>query len=183
MRALAIGRGRRPVCQSGVFGQVWKESAGNRARRPFPWMLLSTSCLPPRKTKIVALLAQLRMFSSAMPRTSVHPQHLDALRKFKAEVFQALAHPTRIHIIETLADGELSVGAILACVKVEAANLSQHLAVLRSRNLVTTRKDGNQVLYSVRDPLLIEALDVMRRYFQRHFEEAIAILKNMEEGR
>lgn len=118
-----------------------------------------------------------------MVKTSVHPQHLDALRKFKAEVFQALAHPTRIHIIETLAEGELSVGAIQGRVKVEPANLSQHLSVLRHKHLVITRKEGNQVLYSVRDPLLIEALEIMRRYFQRHFEDAIAILKNMERTR
>lgn len=118
-----------------------------------------------------------------MVKTSVHPQHLDALRKFKAEVFQALAHPTRIHIIETLAEGELSVGAIQECVKVEPANLSQHLSVLRHKHLVITRKEGNQVLYSVRDPLLIEALEIMRDYFQRHFEDAIAMLKNMEKAR
>jgi ArsR family transcriptional regulator len=118
-----------------------------------------------------------------MVKTPVHPQHLDALRKFKAEVFQALAHPTRIHIIETLAEGELSVGAIQERVKVELANLSQHLSVLRHKRLVITRKEGNQVLYSVRDPLLIEALKIMRRYFQRHYEDAIAMLKNMEKAR
>jgi ArsR family transcriptional regulator len=117
-----------------------------------------------------------------MSKASVHPQHLDALRKFKAEVFQALAHPTRIHIVETLAEGELAVGAILERVKVEPTNLSQHLSVLRLKNLVSARKVGHQVLYSVRDPLLIEALEIMRHYFQRHFEEAIALLKNMEEA-
>jgi ArsR family transcriptional regulator len=114
-----------------------------------------------------------------MAKVPVPPQHLDALRKFKAQVFQALAHPTRIHIIETLADGELSVGAILEHVKVEPTNLSQHLSVLRLNNLVTGRKDGNQVLYSVRDPLLIEALNLMRHYFKRHFEEAIAMHRDM----
>jgi ArsR family transcriptional regulator len=118
-----------------------------------------------------------------MVKTSVHPRHLDALRKFKAEIFQALAHPTRIHIIETLAEGELSVGAIQERVKVEPANLSQHLSVLRHKHLVITRKEGNQVLYSVRDPLLIEALEITRRYFQRHFEDAVAMLKNMEKAR
>jgi ArsR family transcriptional regulator len=115
-----------------------------------------------------------------MTKVSVAPQHLDVLRKFKAEVFQALAHPTRVHVIETLADGELSVGAILERVKVEPTNLSQHLSVLRLKNLVVTRKDGNQVFYSLRDPLLIEVLDVMRHYFQRHFEEAIRMYKQLE---
>jgi ArsR family transcriptional regulator len=117
-----------------------------------------------------------------MTKASVDPQHLDVLRKFKADVFQALAHPTRVHVIETLAEGELSVGAILERVKVEPSNLSQHLSVLRLKNLVVTRKDGNQVLYSVRDRLLIEVLDVMRRYFQRHFGEAIKVYKKLEKA-
>jgi DNA-binding transcriptional ArsR family regulator len=115
-----------------------------------------------------------------MSRDSIAPEHLEALRKFKADVFQVLAHPTRIHIIETLRDGELSVGAILERVKVEPPNLSQHLSVLRFKQLVTTRKDGNQVLYSLRDPLLTGVLDTMRKYFQRHFEEAIEMLEQME---
>ena len=115
-----------------------------------------------------------------MSKVQVHPKHLNDLRRFKAEVFRALAHPTRIHIIETLGEGELSVGAILERVKVEPANLSQHLSVLRLQQLVSTRKDGNQVLYSVRDPLLVEVLDTMRVYFQRHFEEAIRMLRSFE---
>lgn len=117
-----------------------------------------------------------------MTKISIDPQHLDVLRKFKAEVFQALAHPTRVHVIETLADGELSVGAILERVKVEPTNLSQHLSVLRLKNLVVTRKYGNQVFYSLRDPLLIELLDLMRNYFQRHFEEAIRMYKQLEKA-
>ena len=111
----------------------------------------------------------------------IDARHLDALRRFKAEIFQALAHPTRIQIIETLREGELSVSAILEHVKVEPANISQHLAILRSKRLVNTRKDKNQVLYSLRDPLLIEVLDIMRRYFLAHLEEALGMLQGMEQ--
>jgi DNA-binding transcriptional ArsR family regulator len=118
-----------------------------------------------------------------MHKTSLDPKHFGALRKFKAEIFKILAHPTRIHVIETLREGELSVGAILEQVQVEPANLSQHLSVLRYSHLVVTRKDGNQVLYSLRDPLLIEVLDAMRKYFQRHFEDSIHILRQMEQSR
>src|SRR5271163_4445567 len=118
-----------------------------------------------------------------MLKTSLDPKHFDDLRKFKAGIFKVLAHPTRIHIVETLRAGELSVGAILESVKVESANLSQHLSVLRHSHLVVTRKDGNQVLYSLRDPLLIEVLDAMRKYFQRHFEDSIEMLRQMEQFR
>lgn len=115
-----------------------------------------------------------------MPETSLDPKHFSALRRFKAGIFKVLAHPTRIHIIETLRSGEFSVGTILEQVKVEPANLSQHLSVLRQSHLVVTRKNGNQVLYSLRDPLLIDVLDAMRRYFQKHFEDSIEMLKQME---
>ena len=116
-----------------------------------------------------------------MAKTTLAPKHFHALRRFKAGIFRVLANPTRIHIIETLRSGELSVGEILEQVKVEQANLSQHLSVLRQSHLVVTRKNGNQVLYSLRDPLLIEVLDAMRKYFQKHFDDSIAMLREMKQ--
>ena len=104
----------------------------------------------------------------------------DSLRQFKASIFQALAHPTRIAIVEVLRDGELPAGAIIERLGLEQANASQHLSILRAKQIVSSRKEGNQVFYSVRDPLLIEVLDVMRRYFQAHVEEAMAMLKEID---
>jgi ArsR family transcriptional regulator len=99
-----------------------------------------------------------------------------ALRRFKAEVFQALGHPTRIHVAECLAEGELPVSTLVERIGVEPANLSQHLTVLRAKGLVVNRKEGTQVFYALRDPLLSEVLGNMRRYFQAHLEEALKIL-------
>ena len=104
----------------------------------------------------------------------------DALRRFKAEMFQALGHPTRIAIIELLGEGELSAGALIEKLGIEQANASQHLAVLRARQIVVNRKSGNQVFYSVRDPLISEVLALMRRYFQAHLKEALGMLGEME---
>src|SRR3984957_5869541 len=101
----------------------------------------------------------------------------DALRQFKAEFFQALAHPTRIAIVEQLRRGELSAGALIERLGLEQANASQHLAVLRAKNILLSRKAGNQVFYSVRNLLIIEVLDVMRRYFHEHMSDAVAALK------
>jgi DNA-binding transcriptional ArsR family regulator len=103
----------------------------------------------------------------------------DTLRQFKANIFQALAHPTRIAIVEVLRDGELPAGAIIERLGLEQANASQHFSILRAKQIVNTRKEGNQVFYSVRDPLLIEVLDIMRRYFQAHIEEAMAMLQQI----
>ena len=57
---------------------------------------------------------------------------LDSMRQFKAGIFQALGHPTRIAIVEFLSLGEMSVGRLCENVGIEQANASQHLAVLRS---------------------------------------------------
>jgi ArsR family transcriptional regulator len=101
----------------------------------------------------------------------------DTLRQFKAEFFQALAHPTRIAIVEQLRDGELSAGALIESLGIEQANASQHLSVLKAKNILVSRKAGNQVFYSVRDPLIIKVLDIMRRYFHAHMSEVLATLK------
>jgi DNA-binding transcriptional ArsR family regulator len=107
----------------------------------------------------------------------------EALRRFKADFFQAMAHPTRIAIIEQLRDGELSAGELIEHLGKEQANVSQHLAVLRAKQIVVNRKAGNQVFYSVRDPLIIQVLDIMKRYFQKHLNESLAMLKEMKSGR
>lgn len=104
----------------------------------------------------------------------------EALRTYKASIFQALGHPTRIAILEVLRDRELSARAIQEKLGIEQANLSQHLAILRSRQIVLNRKNGNQVFYSIRNPVLVEVLDIMRLYCQTSLTEAIQMLGEAE---
>lgn len=104
----------------------------------------------------------------------------DALRRFKADFFQALSHPTRIAILELLREGELSAGSLIEQLGVEQANVSQHLAILRTKHIVVNRKAGNQVFYSVRDPLIFEVLEIMKRYFHAHLSESLAMLAEIE---
>jgi ArsR family transcriptional regulator len=104
----------------------------------------------------------------------------EALRKFKATIFQALAHPTRIAILELLRNKEVPVSVILDTLGLEPANASQHFAVLRAKHIVVSRKEGNQVFYSVRDPMIIDVLDTMRRFFQTYLEESMAVLRDSE---
>ncbi len=101
------------------------------------------------------------------------------LRLFKAQVFQALAHPTRIAIVEALRDGEVSAGALLVHLNVEQANLSQHLTVLRTKQVVVSRKAGNQVYYTLRDPVLIQVLDLLKQYFNAQLQQTVAMLDEM----
>jgi DNA-binding transcriptional ArsR family regulator len=101
------------------------------------------------------------------------------LRRFKAEIFQALAHPTRIAIVELLRNGEMSAGQLIEQLGLEQANASQHFSVLRTKQIVVNRKEGNQVFYSLRDPVLIEVLDVLKRYFYSQLSQTMSMLKEM----
>jgi ArsR family transcriptional regulator len=101
------------------------------------------------------------------------------LRRFKAEIFQGLAHPTRIAIVEALRDGELSAGRLTEKLGLEQANASQHFAVLRAKQILTSHKEGNQVFYSLRDPVLIQVLDILKRYFYSQLSQTMSMLKEI----
>lgn len=85
------------------------------------------------------------------------------LNEIKADLFKALAHPARVRVLEVLVDGERSVGELQPLVGIESSHLSQQLGVLRRAGLVATRKDGNAVIYALRDPLVAELLAVAKR--------------------
>jgi ArsR family transcriptional regulator len=100
----------------------------------------------------------------------------DALRAFKAQLFQALAHPTRVALVEALQGGEQPAGALIAQLGLEQANASQHLAILRAKHVVTTRRAGNQIYYALRDPVLSDVLALLRQYFYAHLAETATML-------
>ena len=102
------------------------------------------------------------------------------LRLFKARIFQGLGHPTRIAIVEALRVRELAAGKLIEKLKLEQANASQHLAVLRARQVVVSRKAGNQVYYSLRDPVLKQVLDLLREYFYSQLSESATLLKEIK---
>jgi len=104
----------------------------------------------------------------------------NALQSWKAEFFKALAHPARIRIVESLREGEkYRRGELWMRSASEQSNGSQHLSVLRNREIVTSRRDGTTILYSVRDPLIFDVLDLLRRYFQDHLSEVRSLLDAM----
>jgi DNA-binding transcriptional ArsR family regulator len=102
---------------------------------------------------------------------------LESMRQFKAEVFQALAHPTRVAFVECLDLGELSVGQLCEKVGVEQTNASQHLAILRNKHIVQTRKAGNQTFYRLRDPAFGKVLAALKEYFLAHLAETLELLR------
>jgi DNA-binding transcriptional ArsR family regulator len=78
-------------------------------------------------------------------------------RERYAAVGRALADPKRLCVLESLAIGELSVSDLSTRVGCQVPNMSQHLAVLRRAGLVTSRRDGNTILYRLTDHRVLEA--------------------------
>ncbi len=79
-----------------------------------------------------------------------------------AVVGRALADPKRLCVLESLAEGELSVSDLAGRVACQVPNMSQHLAVLRSAGLVTTRREGSTVFYRLTDPRVLEAYQLLQ---------------------
>jgi ArsR family transcriptional regulator len=100
---------------------------------------------------------------------------MQRVRQFKAEFFKALAHPTRVGILQYLRQGEQTVSELQAQLGIEATSVSQQLAVLRARNIVEGRKKGTSVYYRVRDPQVFDMLDIARAIFNRHLIDLQAI--------
>lgn len=84
------------------------------------------------------------------------------LFELQAELLKALAHPKRLEIIHLLRDQELSVSDIHTMLDLPQANISQHLMLLRDAQIVTTRRDGKQIYYSLSSEKIIEASDLLR---------------------
>lgn len=84
----------------------------------------------------------------------------------EAEIFNALAHPSRLEIIELLRDGEACVCHIQVMLDQRQAYISQHLNVLRQAGLVTCRKDGQRIYYKISDQKIIEVIDQLKTILQ-----------------
>lgn len=94
--------------------------------------------------------------------TSVLPSASDSERQRTAIVARALADAKRLCVLETLATGERSVSELSRDVGCQVPNMSQHLGVLRSAGLVTARREGTTIYYSLADPRVLEAYRLMQ---------------------
>jgi len=102
------------------------------------------------------------------------------LSEVKAELFKALGHPARIRVLEVLSEGEHSVSDLQPLVGIESSHLSQQLGILRRAGLVSSRKEGASVIYSLADPLLADLLAAAKRLLissLAHTEELLADLR------
>lgn len=78
---------------------------------------------------------------------------------------KAMSHPLRLKILCTLGDQEVSVQEIVDQVGTSQSNISQHLAILRDKGILASRKDANRVFYRVSDGRTLQLIGMMREVF------------------
>jgi DNA-binding transcriptional ArsR family regulator len=103
----------------------------------------------------------------------------EPLHQFKAEFFKALAHPTRIRILERLRLGDATVGDLQRALDLDQSAVSQQLGVLRREHIVVAQKQGASVRYEVRDETLFVLLDAARRMFNNRLTTTQSLLRQL----
>jgi len=86
----------------------------------------------------------------------------EQLYRLQAEFCKGMAHPKRIQILRTLKGGEKTVNELAKATGIPQANMSQHLALLRQLGLLTSRREGTSIYYSISDRRIIEACELVR---------------------
>lgn len=94
-----------------------------------------------------------------------------------ARVAKSMASPSRLELLEALAQGERSVEGLAQATGISVANTSHHLQILRDGGVVQSRKQGLQVIYSLNDPEIPTLLSGLRRLAERHIAEVERIVR------
>lgn len=101
----------------------------------------------------------------------------------KSDFFKALAHPTRVRILERLArsEEEVCVCELIEDFGIEQSNLSQHLSILRKQHLIESTKVGLKVMYRVKYPEVLTILEKVQEILAQQFREGEALMKHLSE--
>ncbi len=104
--------------------------------------------------------------------------------EMQAEISKTMAHPIRLAILHFLRDGEKTVNDIVQTIGASQSNVSQHLALMRQRQIVRTRKTGSTIFYRVSSPKISQACDMVREVLieQLGHKQEIAKVLPVKEG-
>ncbi|MFA6309481.1 MAG: metalloregulator ArsR/SmtB family transcription factor [Clostridia bacterium] len=88
-----------------------------------------------------------------------------------ANIFKALAHPTRVQIVKLLKDGPLCVCFILPKIDSEQSNTSQHLSILRNQGILDNKKTGSKVIYGIKSPEVLQMIELAEKLILKQIDE------------
>lgn len=106
--------------------------------------------------------------------------HNKAIYEIHASICQCLANPKRLEVINTLRDKEMPVTELAEKMGITKANLSQHLAIMREKGILKSRRDGVSIYYSLANPKVIQACDIMREVLFEHLKEREQLTKKIK---
>ena len=87
---------------------------------------------------------------------------MGALYKIHAEMCKIFSNATRLELLDLLRQGELSVSRLTTKTRLSQVNVSQHLAIMKAKGVVTSRRKGQNVYYCLTNPKIIKAFDIIR---------------------
>lgn len=89
----------------------------------------------------------------------------ETLAKYEmhGDLCKVLIHPLRLYIMDSLRENEKSVADLLNGLEVSKANISQHLAILKSHGIISSRRDGQNIYYRLEQPKIVEAIDMIHQ--------------------
>lgn len=105
------------------------------------------------------------------------------LYELHAEMCKVFTSPKRLEILNLLRDKELSVGQVAKKANIRQANLSQHLSILREKGIVRTRRAGKTIYYSLANPKIIKAFDIIREMLWERLDENDKLIKGIRKWR
>ena len=100
----------------------------------------------------------------------------ERLFELHAEVCKTLSNPVRLKVINELQEGEMTVGALAKKLGIRQAHVSQHLAVLRQRGVVRTRRDGPNIYYGISNPKIVKACGLIREVLLEQLQKDQSIV-------
>lgn len=102
-----------------------------------------------------------------------------ALYEIHADICKVFTSPKRLEIIDILREGEKTVNELVELMNLPQSSVSQHLAILRERGIVETRRRGNSVFYRIADKRILKACDLMRDFLLDQIEKLERIAKEV----
>jgi len=104
------------------------------------------------------------------------------LYEMKVEILKALANVTRLRIAEMLLGKELCVNDVVEAVGLERTSVSKHLNILQKANLLSSRRDGTTVFYSLQVPCIINVFGCVEEVLREQAKEKVSVLKELAKG-
>jgi len=102
------------------------------------------------------------------------------LYEIHAEICKVFSNPTRLEILNLLRDKELSVTELIERTKLNQANISQHLSIMKSKGIVTSNRKGKNIYYKLTNPKIVKAFDIIKEVLTERLKKNGKIVKSYE---